>query len=877
MQDSTILKLGCPACGATYDPKSRSCQYCGCVLIVTGAIGSAEGTANSAQASAAAKQWRAKIKADPDDGEAHFALGLCYLNCNLHEEAIGQLREACELIPESAEAHYTLAATFLKKLDYDQGLSTKDHAEFEKQINYALRISPDFKEARAFRSFAMAQKEPNDSPRALAEYKRAVEMCPDIELFHTCLGICYVLAHNDEEAANSFQQALLLDPNDGATCARLCVIRHRQKRYDEGIEFGRQALSLGEDAHYALGCNLWDAGQRDEAKEEWARAAKQHPDDPEVLRSLGIVHSYEAGILAQVERAKQAVRRRKALIVGGVGIGVLIVLGLLKHVPVIGMVSHAAGALLLFGALLFFILAVVALVSPSAALFWTFPIRPPTSKVLGFLKNIAAGVFCAIVGPLLMDLPSEANSQATPAAQISTPTGVAPSPSAVPTPDGSTLVSSVSSQADATQANPTTPNVPAPKFTAFPATPFTGRAVPVQLLTDDDRAFRSRLRDASVRPVNFAGEYVLTTWGCGTECVTGAAVNLRTGVVAHMSFTVNGWHGEGDNLTFKPDSRLLVAAGNINETGTIYGVHFFEFKDDVFKEIATVPMHDPGLGGQDQATQANASANQTEQSASSTAMPAAGGPASLPDSARMIAAIIQAAERGDWAFTDGQVQALKLQIPPTTRGDRKTARQLNAQGLAALNQHDYQAAIQAFISAHRTDPADIEVNNNLGSAYQQAGQNAQAIDQLNQTLLYSPARAVAWENLAHVYAQAGNLAASEACARLTLRYSKNPVKTVAYMTSIASGNPNGAYEKILAKVLRDQPSPTQLPVLGSAPQNPQAMPVTASAPSPDDEYNRRAKAECSGGFFGKSCRHKIRDAVCAGKSGNEPGASVCSH
>jgi tetratricopeptide (TPR) repeat protein len=194
-------------------------------------------------------------------------------------------------------------------------------------------------------------------------------------------------------------------------------------------------------------------------------------------------------------------------------------------------------------------------------------------------------------------------------------------------------------------------------------------------------------------------------------------------------------------------------------------------------------------------------------------------------------AIIQAAERSDWSSADTQVTSLKSQVPPIVPGDRKLARQLNSQGLDSLARHDFVAAISSFTSAQKADPADIEVSNNLGSAYQQAGQNAQAVDALNQTLLYSPTRAPAWANLAQTYAQAGNLAASEACARLTLRYSKNPVKTVTFMTTVVSANPSGTYEQILAKVLRDQPplaplvantgAPAQPSQAGTAPASPQ--------------------------------------------------------
>lgn len=47
-------------------------------------------------------------------------------------------------------------------------------------------------------------------------------------------------------------------------------------------------------------------------------------------------------------------------------------------------------------------------------------------------------------------------------------------------------------------------------------------------------------------------------------------------------------------------------------------------------------------------------------------------------------------------------------------------------------------------------------------------------------------------------------------------------------------------------------------------------------PTPDEIYNQRAHDECHRGFFGKSCRHKIREQVCQGVPPGTAGATVCS-
>jgi len=45
-------------------------------------------------------------------------------------------------------------------------------------------------------------------------------------------------------------------------------------------------------------------------------------------------------------------------------------------------------------------------------------------------------------------------------------------------------------------------------------------------LTDSWRLFRTRIREASNKPPNFAGRYRVVEWGCGSDCVR-IACDLR--------------------------------------------------------------------------------------------------------------------------------------------------------------------------------------------------------------------------------------------------------------------------------------------------------------------------------------------------------------
>jgi len=134
-----------------------------------------------------------------------------------------------------------------------------------------------------------------------------------------------------------------------------------------------------------------------------------------------------------------------------------------------------------------------------------------------------------------------------------------------------------------------------PRFQDLPAgARYTGPRAAVQLSTPQARLFRTRLREATRQPANFAGEQVLAVWGCGTICVEGAAVNLRTGRVVFLPGSICCWMGREERLELRVDSRLLVTRGVIGETGQ-YGLHYHEFTGTTFRHLRTVPVAQPGF------------------------------------------------------------------------------------------------------------------------------------------------------------------------------------------------------------------------------------------------------------------------------------------
>ena len=136
-----------------------------------------------------------------------------------------------------------------------------------------------------------------------------------------------------------------------------------------------------------------------------------------------------------------------------------------------------------------------------------------------------------------------------------------------------------------------------PQFKDYPAGEvYRGRNAPVRL-TGEGRMFRTRLREAARERPNFAGHHVVTYWGCGTGCVYGAVVDVKTGRVIWFPGTICCWWQPGDPppddnfepVTYRLDSRLIVFAGARNEKDGDVGTHFYKLEGGRLVHLRSVP------------------------------------------------------------------------------------------------------------------------------------------------------------------------------------------------------------------------------------------------------------------------------------------------
>lgn len=111
---------------------------------------------------------------------------------------------------------------------------------------------------------------------------------------------------------------------------------------------------------------------------------------------------------------------------------------------------------------------------------------------------------------------------------------------------------------------------------------YTGRQVAPKLKPGTDAwYFRTRIREAARQKPNFAGHYILARWGCGAECLESAIIDVTTGKVYMVDFTVcclfsNPALANTELIDFRLNSQLIIFNGLLNEEGQ-NEAHYYRF------------------------------------------------------------------------------------------------------------------------------------------------------------------------------------------------------------------------------------------------------------------------------------------------------------
>jgi tetratricopeptide (TPR) repeat protein len=238
----------------------------------------------SGKASDAVNTLQAVLKGDPDNGVAHYQLGLAFDQLGNTNRAESEWRDAVRLRPDIVEAHRALAGVAIRKNDFGALAQEAD------QIIAVQPAAPDGYLLRAVSEMDRKQYSAADQ-----YIKKSLEREPNNPAAYVQLGNLHKAQNQYAEAQRAYQQALDQNPNSTEALGGVLNVELAEKQPDAALatvkaQLAKYPQNVG--FHIMLG-QLLVAEKRDlaGAEAEFKQASELDKKNSEALVQLGFVEN----------------------------------------------------------------------------------------------------------------------------------------------------------------------------------------------------------------------------------------------------------------------------------------------------------------------------------------------------------------------------------------------------------------------------------------------------------------------------------------------------------------------------------------------------------------------------------------------------------
>jgi DNA-binding winged helix-turn-helix (wHTH) protein/thioredoxin-like negative regulator of GroEL len=244
---------------------------------------------------------------------------LHHLNVENNAKAITALEAAVAADPEFAAAHAELSQAYMCKLfffDPEQtDLAEKAYISVEKALSLDPYLAVGYL-ARGRLLWTPANRFPHDA--AICEYRRALELDPDLDEARHQLALIYGHIGATDEALAELRHAIAANPNNSVARFRIGETLLFQGKYEEALTALRESPK---DANPAIAGHqivwaLLQLGRTEEAEVALHRFLKENPAD-----NRGLITSQLAVLSASVGRYDEAESYIAQAIRNGKGFG----------------------------------------------------------------------------------------------------------------------------------------------------------------------------------------------------------------------------------------------------------------------------------------------------------------------------------------------------------------------------------------------------------------------------------------------------------------------------------------------------------------------------------------------------------------------------
>jgi tetratricopeptide (TPR) repeat protein len=267
------------------------------------------------EAGCALRAFQRAVSKDSSLWEAHYGLGLAFLQQGENPRAVEELRIVLQHAPQDSMAHNALGLGLEEMRDY---------ASAEQEFKTALDLDPQF-DVACFnlahvlgaqkkypgvifylkKAVALAPQQPayrlalgtayvanGDFDAAIQSLNDLLSIAPDSAEAYFLLGDAYLKRANPQMAAQSYRKALQLDPQNELARVRLAQALLTGGNDAEAVASLREhTLRQPDDfqGYYLLGHAYRDLNELGEAREALEQAVRINPDDYKARFELGLV------------------------------------------------------------------------------------------------------------------------------------------------------------------------------------------------------------------------------------------------------------------------------------------------------------------------------------------------------------------------------------------------------------------------------------------------------------------------------------------------------------------------------------------------------------------------------------------------------------
>jgi tetratricopeptide (TPR) repeat protein len=236
----------------------------------------------------------AVVRKEPENRQARTLLADCNLRLDDHRRTIELLEPVADQFPEDLAVAYILGNAYLRD------------GQLEKGQKYIDRIMSKGDSAEAHLLLGMAYVVGLRTQSAMEEFRRALEMNPNLPLAHVNLGK-ELLRMGDEGALPQFEAEMKINPNDFDANFYAGYLRRRLRDFDTASKYLTKALQLRPNDSGAL----LQIGLIHTQKDEWDQAQsilegiiKREPGFAEAHTTLARVY-FRKKMMAEGEREQK--------------------------------------------------------------------------------------------------------------------------------------------------------------------------------------------------------------------------------------------------------------------------------------------------------------------------------------------------------------------------------------------------------------------------------------------------------------------------------------------------------------------------------------------------------------------------------------------